>query len=45
MANDSKAHILVVSDPPAAPGYLPRLRYMCDYLVRREFGVTLLTEE
>jgi len=45
MANDSKAHILVVSDPPAAPGYLPRLRYMCNYLVRRGFGVTLLTEE
>jgi hypothetical protein len=38
-------HILVVSDPPAAPGYLPRLRFMCDYLVRKGFQVTLLTEE
>ena len=38
-------HILVVSDPPAAPGYLPRLRYLCDYLVRKGYAVTLLTEE
>ena len=45
MKNNPKAHILVVSDPPAAPGYLPRLRYMCDYLVRKGYGVTLLTEE
>lgn len=39
-----RKHILVVSDPPAAPGYFPRLRYMCDYLVRRGYRVTLLTE-
>ena len=39
------ANILVISDPPAAPGYLPRLRYLCDYLVRRGYGVTVLTEE
>ena len=39
------AHILVVSDPPAAPGYLPRLRYLCDYLVRQGYEVTLLTEQ
>ena len=44
MAN-KHPHILVVSDPPAAPGYLPRLRYMCDYLVRQGYEVTLLTEE
>ena len=44
MAN-KKVHILVVSDPPAAPGYLPRLRYLCDYLVRKGYAVTLLTEE
>ena len=37
--------LLVVSDPPAAPGYLPRLRYLCDYLVRKGYDVTLLTEE
>lgn len=37
--------ILVISDPPAAPGYLPRLRYLCDYLVRKGHEVTLLTEE
>ena len=37
--------LLVVSDPPAAPGYLPRLRFLCDYLVRKGYDVTLLTEE
>lgn len=45
MTNDQTAHILVLSDPPAAPGYLPRLRYLCDYLVRKGYRVTLLTEE
>ncbi|MBR6065115.1 MAG: glycosyltransferase [Paludibacteraceae bacterium] len=44
MANDKRTHILVVSDPPVAPGYLPRLRYLCDYLDRKGFAVTLLTE-
>ena len=37
--------ILVLSDPPAAPGYLPRLRFLCDYLVQRGYDVTLLTEQ
>ena len=45
MASDRKPNILVVSDPPAAPGYLPRLRYLCDYLTREGYAVTLLTEE
>lgn len=36
--------LLVLSDPPAAPGYLPRLRYLCDYLVQKGYGVTLVTE-
>lgn len=36
---------LVVSDPPAAPGYLPRVRFLCEYLVRKGYDVTLLTEE
>lgn len=40
-----KRHILVVSDPPALPGYLPRLRYLCDYFVRKGYDVTLLTEQ
>lgn len=35
---------LVLSDPPTAPGYLPRLRYLCDYLVQRGYDVTLVTE-
>ncbi len=42
---DKHPHILVVSDPPVAPGYLPRVRYICDYLVRQGYAVTLLTEE
>lgn len=44
MTNKKPTHILVVSDPPAAPGYLPRLRYLCDYLTRKGYAVTLLTE-
>lgn len=43
MANN-KRNILVISDPPAAPGYLPRLRYLCEYLVRQGHQVTWLTE-
>ena len=39
------AHILIVSDPPVAPGYLPRLRYLCDYLTHKGYAVTLLTEQ
>ena len=45
MKNGKSAHILVVSDPPAEPGYLPRVRYLCDYLVQKGYQVTLLTEE
>ena len=44
MPNKQPKHILVVSDPPAAPGYLPRLRYQCDFLQRKGYHVTLLTE-
>lgn len=45
MANKSPKHILVVSDPPEAPGYFPRLRYMCDFLMQKGYDVTLLTEQ
>ena len=37
--------LLIVSDAPVAPGYLPRLRFLCDYLVRKGYNVTVLTEE
>lgn len=37
--------LLVVSDPLPAPGYLPRVRHLCEYLVQKGFDVTLLTEE
>ncbi len=37
--------LLIVSDPPATPGYLPRVRHLCEYLVQKGYDVTLLTEE
>jgi glycosyltransferase involved in cell wall biosynthesis len=37
--------LLIVSDPPAAPGYLPRVRFLCEYFVQKGFDVTLLTEQ
>ena len=37
--------LLLLSDPPASPGYLPRVRYLCDYLVRQGYDVTWLTEQ
>ncbi len=40
-----KKHILIISDPPAAPGNLPRVRSLCDYLVRQGCDVTWLTEK
>ena len=37
--------ILVICDPPAPPGFSPRVRYLCDYLAQKGYAVTLLTEE
>lgn len=37
--------ILILSDPPAKPGYLPRLRYLCEFLARQGYGIRLVTEE
>ena len=37
--------LLIVSDPPVAPGFLPRLRHLCDFLVQKGYDITLLTEE
>ena len=45
MTTDAKRHILVITDPPVAPGYLPRVRFLCDFLVQNGFAVTLLTEQ
>lgn len=45
MRDKTKGHILVVSDPLAAPGYLPRVRFLCDYLQQQGYQVKLLTEE
>lgn len=35
----------MICDPPASPGYLPRVRYLCEYLVRKGHRVTMLTEQ
>ena len=35
---------MLISDPPAAPGYLPRVRFMCDFLVQKGYDVTWMTE-
>lgn len=37
--------ILVICDPLAPPGFSPRVRYLCDYLVQTNYSVTLLTEQ
>lgn len=42
--NNKRTHILLISDPPAAPGYLPRVRFMCDFLVQKGYDVTWMTE-
>ena len=44
MTND-QPKILIITDPPAAPGYLPRVRSLCEFLVQKGCNVTLLTEE
>ena len=40
-----KPRILIITDPPAAPGYLPRVRFLCDYLYEKGYSIILLTEE
>lgn len=37
--------LLLLSDPPAAPGYLPRVRFLGDFIVRQGWDVTLFTEQ
>jgi len=39
-----KPRLLILSDPPMAPGYLPRLRYLCDYLYEQGYSMHLYTE-
>ena len=39
-----KPHILILSDPPATPGYMPRMRYLCDFLVQKGYEITWITE-
>ncbi|MCQ2347018.1 MAG: glycosyltransferase [Paludibacteraceae bacterium] len=41
----TKPNLLILSDPPIAPGYLPRLRFLCQYLHEHGYNVHLFTEE
>lgn len=45
MIDKPHKNILILSDPPSAPGYMPRVRYLCEYLVRNGYQVTWITEE
>lgn len=40
-----KPRLLILSDPPIAPGYLPRLRFFCDYLREQGYELHLFTEQ
>lgn len=37
--------ILILTDPYGKPSFGPRLRYMCDYLVRNGYEIRVITEE
>ena len=37
--------ILIVSDPFCAPAYTPRLRYLCDYLYKKGYDISVYTEQ
>jgi len=37
--------ILVLSDPIGKPSYAPRLRYVCGYLAKKGYDVTVYTEQ
>lgn len=36
--------ILILTDPPGKPSYGPRLRYLCEYLVRKGYTIRVVTE-
>ena len=40
-----KPRILLLTDPFSAPGYQPRVRYLCEYLKREGYSITLITEK
>lgn len=37
--------ILILTDPYGRPAYAPRLRYLCDYLVRQGHSIDVYTEQ
>lgn len=38
-------NILIVADPFGKPSYAPRLRYLCDYLIRQGHQIVVYTEQ
>lgn len=40
-----KPRILILTDPYGKPSYAPRLRYLCDYLVRKGCSIDVYTEQ
>ena len=40
-----KLNILILADPFGKPSYAPRLRYLCDYLVRQGHRIVVYTEQ
>ena len=40
-----KLNILILADPFGKPSYAPRLRYLCDYLVRQGHQIVVYTEQ
>ncbi|MGN0235014.1 MAG: glycosyltransferase [Paludibacteraceae bacterium] len=40
-----KPRLLILTDPYGKPSYAPRLRYLCDYLVRNGYCIDVYTEQ
>lgn len=40
-----KPHILILTDPYGKPAFAPRLRFLCDYLVKQGYFIEVYTEQ
>ena len=38
-------HVLILSDPFTSPAYIPRLRYLCEYLTNKGWDIEVYTEK
>lgn len=38
-------HVLILSDPFTSPAYIPRLRYLCEYLTNKGWNIEVYTEK